>query len=174
MKKVFFIAILGILSLILGAQVSFDSTAYQAFQKISRTYNMRDTSDSDILFWFCHNKVQISIDDQTKNLFFIEIPFEDILSTGQKTIRVQCKDDGGFLCVLSTGYLEKEKTNFISIEYNNILFFYKVIETIIPLEDELKPFKVSEDKGAFSVEEVDGLIQALNHLKAVSQPLRFW
>jgi hypothetical protein len=126
MKKIFLILkFLGILSFTC-AQVSFDSVAYKAFQKISLSYTERDTTSSDVLFWFTGNKVSLSTKDQTKNLYFGEI-FEETLETGHRVKRIQCKDDGGFNCVLSTGY--DSGFDFISIEYNNKVFFYRVSET---------------------------------------------
>lgn len=126
MKKVFLIIkFLGILSFT-SAQVSLDSVAYKAFQKISLSYTKRDTTPSDVLFWFTGNKVSLSTDNQTKNLYFVKF-FEETLKTGHKVKRIQCKDDGGFNCVLSTGF--DSGFNFISVEYNNIVFFYKVSET---------------------------------------------
>lgn len=126
MKKLFLIVkFLGIISLTC-AQVSFDSVAYKAFQKVSLSYTKRDTTPSDVLFWFTGNKASLSTDNQTKNLYFVKF-FEETLKTGHKVKRVQCKDDGGFNCVLSTGF--DSGFNFISVEYSNMVFFYKVSET---------------------------------------------
>jgi hypothetical protein len=142
MKKVFFTVILGILSLTLGAQVSFDSVAYKAFQKVTLSYTERDTTSSDVLFWFTGKKVTLSTNDQTQNLYFVKF-FEETLKTGHKVTRIQCKDDGGFNCVLSTGF--DNGFNFISVEYHNMVFFYKVDETAERPWDndpeEIKPYE---------------------------------
>jgi hypothetical protein len=175
MKKVFLTVILGILSITLGAQVSFDSVVYKAFQKVTLSYNERDTASSDILFWFVGNKVSLTTNDQTKNLYFIKF-FEETLKTGHRVKRVQCKDDGGFNCVLSTGF--DSGFNFISVEYNNTVFFYKVAETTERPWDndpvEIKTFESCEDKGAFSPEEVNALAESWKRFKVASQPLKFW
>jgi hypothetical protein len=147
MKKVFLAVIFGILSLTLSAQVSFDSVAYKAFQKVSLSYTGRDTTPSDVLFWFAKNRASLSTNDQTKNLYFVKF-FEETLKTGHKVTRVQCKDNGGFNCVLSTGF--DNGYNFISVEYSNLVFFYKVSETSERPWDndpvELKPYELINRK----------------------------
>jgi len=175
MIKVFLTAILGIFFLTLGAQVSFDSVAYKAFQKVTLSYNERDTTSSDVLFWFTGNKVSLTTNDQTRNLYFIKF-FEETLKTGHQVKRIQGKDDGRFNCVLSTGF--DNGFNFISVEYNNIIFFYKVAETTErPWDndpDEMKAFEPCEGKGAFSLEEVNALVESWKRFKVASQPLKFW
>lgn len=165
MKKVFLTAIFGIFSLTLSSQVSFDSVAYKAFQRISYSSSRRDTTWSDVLFWFTGNKVSVNTNDQTKNIYFIKKPIEETLPSGHKVIRIQCKDDGGFYCVLSTGIDQKEL--FISIEYNNIIFFYRVIESIERPWDnnprELKAFEMRTEP--WTVEEVDALIKSWKNMK---------
>lgn len=169
MKRVFFIAILGILSLTLGAQVSFDSVAYKAFQKISLSYTERDTVPSDVLFWFGGNKASLTTNDQTKTLYFIKF-FEETLRTGHKVKRVQCKDDGGFYCVLSTGF--DSGFNFISVEYNNQVFFYRVVETKERPWDndpeELEPYQLIDRK--YTPEEIKFWIR----LQAIDESFIDW
>lgn len=167
MKKVFFIAILGILSLTLGAQVSFDSAGYKAYKKTIFANDVFQVSNSEVLFWFANYHLRLGVNDQTKNLYFIDEPIDDILSTELKVKRVQCKDDGGFLCILSTGYLSDEKINFISIEYNNIIFFYRVNETSERPWDndpiELEPHKMRTEP--YTPEEIDKLVKSYRALK---------
>lgn len=163
MKKILIILILGILPLFLEAQVSLYSTGYKAFRKTTYTIdleNSRVTDSSSVLFWFAKNMVKISVNYQYKNIYFIGLPFTDILSSGDTVKRVQCKDDGGFLCALSTG---KYKGNdFISIEYNNIIFFYEVKETKERPWDndpiEIEPFKMRTDP--YTKDEWDALFKS--------------
>lgn len=140
---------------------------YKAFQKISYSPSESAQDSSNVLFWFENNKVIVTTNDQTRNLYFIDQPFEDILKTGHQVKRVQCKDDGGFLCALSTGHIFPEDVDFISIEYNNIIFFYKVRETSERFWDldpeELTPFEM--DSKAFTPEELDKLIESYQKLK---------
>jgi hypothetical protein len=165
MKKVFLIAIFGFLSLTLSAQVSFDSAGYKAYQRISYSSNQRDTANSDILFWFAGKKVTLSTNDQTKNIYFVGKPIKETLKSGHKVVRIQCKDDGGFYCILSTGTDRKDL--FISIEYNNIIFFYKVFETIERPWDnkprELKAFEMRTEP--YTIEEVDALIASWKNME---------
>jgi hypothetical protein len=175
MKKVFLIAILEMFLFALSAQVSFESIAYKAFQKVTLSYNERDTSSSDVLFWFAENKASLTTNDQTRNLYFVKF-FDETLPTGHRVKRIQCKDDGGFNCVLSTGF--DNGFNFISVEYNNIIFFYKVDETMERPWDnnpvEIKAFEFCKDKGAFSTEEINALSESWKHFKDASRSLKFW
>ena len=126
MKKIILTSLFFALTGIIFSQVSFDSTGYKAFQKISYSPSESAQDSSNVLFWFESNKVIVNTNDQTKNLYFIDQPIEDILKTGHHVKRVQCKDDGGFLCALSTGHIFPEDVDFISIEYNNIIFFIRL------------------------------------------------
>jgi hypothetical protein len=167
MKKVFLIAVFGFLALTIGAQVSFDSTGYRAFKKTTLTSNGFLVDSSNVLFWFSNFRVKLNVNDQSKNLYFVSKPIDDVLSTGDKVKRVQCKDDGGFFCILSTGYLIDEKVNFISIEYNNIIFFYRVVKTADRLWDndpeDLKPHEMRTKP--YTPEEIDKLIKSWKDLK---------
>ena len=130
MRKILFIMVFGILTLHLGAQVSFDSIGYKAFRKTTYSIDIEKSMTKDtsnVLFWFAKSMVKISVNYQYKNIYFIGLPFTDILSSGDTVKRVQCKDDGGFLCAMSTG--RYKGSDFISVEYNNIIFFYEVKET---------------------------------------------
>ena len=171
MKKVFLIAIFGFLALTIGAQVSFDSTGYRAFKRTLLTSNGFVVDSSNTLFWFSNFRVKLNVNDQSKNLYFVSKPVNDVLSTGDKVKRVQCKDDGGFFCILSTGYLLDEKLNFISIEYNNIIFFYRVVKTADRLWDnepeELKPHEMRTKP--YTPEEIDQLVKSWKNLKNKSK-----
>jgi len=171
MKKVFLIAIFGFLALTIGAQVSFDSTGYRAFKRTLLTSNGFVVDSSNTLFWFSNFRVKLNVNDQSKNLYFVSKPMNDVLSTGDKVKRVQCKDDGGFFCILSTGYLLDEKVNFISIEYNNIIFFYRVVKTADRLWDnepeELKPHEMRTKP--YTPEEIDQLVKSWKNLKNKSK-----
>ncbi len=167
MKKIILTSLFFALTGIIFSQVSFDSTGYKAFQKISYSPSEATSDSSNVLFWFETDKVIITTNDQTKNLYFVDQPFEDILKTGHHVKRVQCKDDGGFLCALSTGHILPEDVDFISIEYNNIIFFYKVHETSERFwdsnPDELIPFEINTDP--YTPEEYDKLVESYQRLK---------
>ena len=174
MKKVFLIVIFGILTLTMGAQISFDSTGYRAFRKTTYTSNGFDVDSSKTLFWFSNYKVKIGVNNQTKNLYLISKPIDEIIS-GIQVKRVQCKDDGGFYCILSTGYISDEKINFISIEYNNVTFFYRVNKTSDrPWDDdpeELQPFEMRTEP--YTPAEIDQLIESWKKLKNSVRLIRF-
>ena len=167
MKKIILTSLFFALTGIIFSQISFDSTGYKAFQKISYSPSEATSDSSNVLFWFETDKVIITTNDQTKNLYFVDQPFEDILKTGHHVKRVQCKDDGGFLCALSTGHILPEDVDFISIEYNNIIFFYKVHETSERFwdsnPDELIPFEINTDP--YTPEEYDKLVESYQRLK---------
>lgn len=164
MKKIILTSLFFTLAGTIFSQVSFDSTGYKAFQKISYSPSEATSDSSNVLFWFETDKVIITTNDQTKNLYFVDQPFEDILKTGHHVKRVQCKDDGGFLCALSTGHILPEDVDFISIEYNNIIFFYKVSERFWDSNpDELIPFEINTDP--YTPEEYDKLVESYQRLK---------
>ena len=167
MKKIILTSLFFTLAGTIFSQVSFDSTGSKAFQKISYSPSEATSDSSNVLFWFETDKVIITTNDQTKNLYFVDQSFEDILKTGHHVKRVQCKDDGGFLCALSTGHILPEDVDFISIEYNNIIFFYKVHETSERFwdsnPDELIPFEINTDP--YTPEEYDKLVESYQRLK---------
>lgn len=96
-----------------------------------------------------------------------------MISSGHIVWRVQAIDNNGRNCVISLN----SSTPFISIEYKDKIFFYDVIvllERPWDYPEDLKAFDPSEDKGAFTDEEIDALFNSWAKLKIAISPLKFW
>jgi len=124
-------------------------------------------SPGGILISFDGWKIRTTSKDQTKNLYPQEtweayvFPVNNI-----KNIRVQSKDDGGFHCFLNYGYDHRYDLYFLSIMYDNVIFFHwmkPTQEKIYDGPDEILPFDIP-DKMEYSEQRIKNFLSTFGIL----------
>ncbi len=147
MKKLFLIAILGVLSLSLFSQDSFSVLAYQATKLtvLDLKTGIKEVSLSETIFQFDPGKATIGTYGNVRNFIVGNNAFFDTLSTGHTVRRVQAIDNYGRSCGISLNSSEP----FLSIEYKDKIFFYNIIvllERPWDYPEELEPYELIDRK----------------------------
>jgi len=164
MKKVFLIAILGILSLNVFSQDSFSSLAYQATKLTILDINTgeREVSLSETVFQFDPRKATIGTYGNLRNFIIEGNAFSDTLSTGHVVWRVQAIDNYGRKCGISLNSSDP----FLSIEYNNKIFFYNITvlsERPWDYPEDITPYEIRTEP--YTQEEIDNFFKSYENLK---------
>ena len=104
----------------LFSQEKLDSIAFKSLAVTHYLKNKKYVSESDAIFYISNNRMISSLNTQSRVLRFIESPKKE-----NNIWSIQCKDEGGFNCVLFIGKFLKSEYYFVYISYNNLEMIYQ-------------------------------------------------
>ncbi|MDD5648861.1 MAG: hypothetical protein PHF86_00345 [Candidatus Nanoarchaeia archaeon] len=127
MKKLIILSIAILINISIFSQEKLDSISFKSFAVTHYFKDKKCISETEVSFYISNNQMISTLNDQDRVIRFIETPKKE-----KGVWSIQCKDEGGFNCILFIGKFSKSEDYFVYISYNNLEMIYQC--------------KISEDK----------------------------